>query len=403
MLRQRVPLLSVVLVLLVLGGFALAGRNSGGTYSLPSGNPVVTGTTITSTWANNTLSDIGTEITNSLDRQGRGSMSAPLKLTNGTVAAPALTFASETGSGLYRVGAGDWRQTVLGTAVLKLQSALVTTLVPLTVTGRTTTTDLTVTGTSTALSIVSTSGTALTAQGAAANGAGVVGRGVGSGSGVNGYNDTGATVGTAAVNGISLASAGGIGVWGVGTGAYAGLKGVGGATGPGLLASAGTAATSGAATDAIVVDNGYISLDGVTSPASATVTSNRLTPKNITQAWASVTFDNGSTFSVNDSYGFSAVVEQNTGSCTNFSVKLTLNDTFPLAGSGQPAYAAIAGDFSPTPGAGTAKCRPVVVSKATTFVLVQFVDTTTGLQCSKCGVGTSMQNVGFDLTVLGAY
>ncbi len=31
---------------------------SSGTFSLVAGNPVVTGTTISSTWANNTLSDI---------------------------------------------------------------------------------------------------------------------------------------------------------------------------------------------------------------------------------------------------------------------------------------------------------------------------------------------------------
>ena len=49
MFKQRVPLLSVLLALGFLGGFALAGRNSGGSYSLPAGNPVVTGTTITST------------------------------------------------------------------------------------------------------------------------------------------------------------------------------------------------------------------------------------------------------------------------------------------------------------------------------------------------------------------
>ena len=36
---------------------------SNGTYSLASGNPVVTGTTISSTWANNTLNDIATALT----------------------------------------------------------------------------------------------------------------------------------------------------------------------------------------------------------------------------------------------------------------------------------------------------------------------------------------------------
>jgi hypothetical protein len=46
----------------------LGARNSSGTFSLVSGNPVVTGTTISTTWANNTLSDIATELTDSLSR-----------------------------------------------------------------------------------------------------------------------------------------------------------------------------------------------------------------------------------------------------------------------------------------------------------------------------------------------
>ena len=46
-------------------------RNGSGTYSLPAGNPVVTGTTISSTVHNNTMTDIGSEITNSLDKDGQ--------------------------------------------------------------------------------------------------------------------------------------------------------------------------------------------------------------------------------------------------------------------------------------------------------------------------------------------
>lgn len=46
-------------------------RNGSGTYSLPSGNPVVTATTITSTWANTTLSDIATALTGSLAADGQ--------------------------------------------------------------------------------------------------------------------------------------------------------------------------------------------------------------------------------------------------------------------------------------------------------------------------------------------
>lgn len=46
-------------------------RNGAGTYVLPAGNPVVTGTTISSTWANNTLNDLGTAITQSIAYDGQ--------------------------------------------------------------------------------------------------------------------------------------------------------------------------------------------------------------------------------------------------------------------------------------------------------------------------------------------
>jgi hypothetical protein len=95
-----------------------ASRNSSGTYSLPAGNPVTTGTTITSTWANATLPDIASEITNSLDRTGRGSMSQPLKLASGTVAAPGLTFSADSDCGLYRIGANNVGVSVSGAKVL---------------------------------------------------------------------------------------------------------------------------------------------------------------------------------------------------------------------------------------------------------------------------------------------
>jgi hypothetical protein len=55
-------------------------RNGTGTYSLPAGNPVVTGTTISSTWANNTLSDIATGLTNSLAKDGQTTPTANLPM-----------------------------------------------------------------------------------------------------------------------------------------------------------------------------------------------------------------------------------------------------------------------------------------------------------------------------------
>lgn len=53
---------------------------SNGTYTLPAGNPVVTNTSITSNWANTTLPDIGTEITNSIPRDGQAPPTANLPM-----------------------------------------------------------------------------------------------------------------------------------------------------------------------------------------------------------------------------------------------------------------------------------------------------------------------------------
>lgn len=46
-------------------------RNGSGTYSLVSGNPVVSGQTIESTWANNTLTDIASALTQSISKDGQ--------------------------------------------------------------------------------------------------------------------------------------------------------------------------------------------------------------------------------------------------------------------------------------------------------------------------------------------
>ena len=57
-------------------------RNGSGTYTLPAGNPVVTGTTITTTWANTTLSDIASSLTGSVAADGQTPMSGNLNMGN---------------------------------------------------------------------------------------------------------------------------------------------------------------------------------------------------------------------------------------------------------------------------------------------------------------------------------
>jgi hypothetical protein len=97
-------------------------RNSSGTYALPAGNPVVTNTLIQSTWANTTLSDVSTAMTDSLDRQGRGAMLAALKNIDGTAVAPAISFSSEGTLGLYRVSAGVLGIAAGGALILSIAS-----------------------------------------------------------------------------------------------------------------------------------------------------------------------------------------------------------------------------------------------------------------------------------------
>ena len=57
-------------------------RNGSGTYTLPAGNPVVTGTTISSTWANNTLADMSTALTGSIAADGQTTITGNLQMNS---------------------------------------------------------------------------------------------------------------------------------------------------------------------------------------------------------------------------------------------------------------------------------------------------------------------------------
>ena len=63
-------------------------RDISGVYTLPAGNPVVNGTVIESAWANNTLSDIATQLNDVITRGGALGPTAPMKFADGTVALP---------------------------------------------------------------------------------------------------------------------------------------------------------------------------------------------------------------------------------------------------------------------------------------------------------------------------
>jgi hypothetical protein len=75
-------------------------RNGTGIYSLPSGNPVVSGSTISVTWANNTLNDIASALTQSVSKDGQTVMTGAqnfggfkiINLASGTTSGDAVHF-----------------------------------------------------------------------------------------------------------------------------------------------------------------------------------------------------------------------------------------------------------------------------------------------------------------------
>lgn len=95
-------------------------RDLTGNYTLPAGNPVVTNTVIASTWANTTLSDLATAMTNSLDRTGTAAgMTGQFRAAAGAVGAPGISFQLEPTSGFYRNASNDIRFSVNSADVWK--------------------------------------------------------------------------------------------------------------------------------------------------------------------------------------------------------------------------------------------------------------------------------------------
>jgi microcystin-dependent protein len=68
-------------------------------------NSFSSGTTISSAAVNANNTDIASELTNSLPRDGQASMTGQLKAASGTVGAPGLSFGSDTDTGFYRKSA----------------------------------------------------------------------------------------------------------------------------------------------------------------------------------------------------------------------------------------------------------------------------------------------------------
>lgn len=265
-------------------------RNAAGNYTLPSGNPVATGSTISSAVHNSTLADLAAEVTNSLDRQGRGAMQAPLKVQDGTVSAPGLTFGAETATGVYRPAANDVRVSVNGQDVAQFEPTGTTLPRGLEVTqsqANTVAVAITGTGSAVALSVSGGSGgaAAISAAGSGTNGRGATFTATGSETSVHATGGTasgpggqffgglpngnglvadarGTGTGLVAIGGVSN----GIGATATGSGNATGLVATGGATGgTGLAATGGATNGRGATLTGTGTESGVVGQGGATS------------------------------------------------------------------------------------------------------------------------------------------
>jgi len=102
----------------------MATRDASGNFSLSGYNPTAA-TTIEVSWATGWLADVGTEITDSLSRDGNGGMRAALECYAGTKALPGMSFGDEPSSGLYRASAGNIRFSLLNTDLVTYTAASV--------------------------------------------------------------------------------------------------------------------------------------------------------------------------------------------------------------------------------------------------------------------------------------
>lgn len=93
-------------------------RNGSGTYSLPSGNPVVTGTVISSTTHNNTNSDIASALTQSVSKDGQTTMTGNLPMGGFKITGAAVGTASTDYATVSQIASstGSYVSTVGGTA-----------------------------------------------------------------------------------------------------------------------------------------------------------------------------------------------------------------------------------------------------------------------------------------------
>ena len=111
--------------------------NGSGTFVINStGQPVVTGTVISSSTFNSLTADLGTGLSTAITKDGQTTTTAKIpfalgisaavasNFAAGTVAAPSIYLSTDTGTGFYRIGANNNGYAVSGTKLLDFSSAL---------------------------------------------------------------------------------------------------------------------------------------------------------------------------------------------------------------------------------------------------------------------------------------
>jgi hypothetical protein len=342
-------------------------RDATGNYTSPSSS-FVTGTTISSSVTNGKLDDIGSEITNSLDRNGKGGMLARLRGVDGSSALPAYAFTAETTLGLYRAGTGDLRVSSNGTDIMKWSStSIVVYQAPTFQKGVVATNSTTngnggaFTGNGTGAGGVFTGGA--TGQGATfaaggGNAAGATGTGAGTEPGLSGVGGaTGPGVrgqggATSGPGGFFLASGGNsAGVSSTGNGSGAGASLTGGATGPGATVANGTAATATDPTNALVLTNGNLLMSG-TAPNADEALSNTIAPSSITKVRARVRLTDANTVTVDSGF--------NVASASIAATSDTIVITFASAFAASTYQAVACGNYI-----------PLIAAQTTTTISIQ--------------------------------
>lgn len=97
--------------------------NGSGTFVVNStGQPVVTGTVISSTVFNAFTADVATGLSTAICKDGQQTCTAGVPFYAGTVSLPGITLGTDNSTGWYRIGSNNWGYAVSGTKLLDISA-----------------------------------------------------------------------------------------------------------------------------------------------------------------------------------------------------------------------------------------------------------------------------------------